>query len=150
MPTSAYSLSFSGDFAHPAEAVFELFTDLTKIHLWNVGMLAVTDAPRMHKGLVYTASSINAGQLSRSRVEITDYELNRKIEMTNNTGVITYRALTLFEPTTPGHSRITCRMKFSLSAGLLDEARPVIEAMAEARIRGNWQMLNSVLTQQPQ
>jgi hypothetical protein len=145
MAVPRYSLSFSDDFPYAAAAVFDLFTDLTRMHLWSLGMLAVTGVPRMYKGLVYTSTSVTAGQMSRSRIEVTEFIQDHEVQLTNNAGVITYYMLVLFEPLTSTRCRVTCKMQFSLSAGLLDEARPVIESMAEARVRGNWEMLKSML-----
>ncbi len=145
MASSAYSLSFFDDFPCAVEPLFDLMTDLTRFHLWNTNTLAITEAPRMHKGLAYTAQTVTAGQLSKSRVQVTDLIPNQEIHLTNNAGAVSYDALLLFEPTGHDRTRVTCKMRFTLSSGLIDAARPVIETMAETRIRSNWQILRALL-----
>jgi hypothetical protein len=145
MATPTYSLSFYDDFDAPVEAMFELFVDLKRIHLWTAGMQPVTDAARMTAGLTYTAINVTAGQPTRSRVTVTELVPLQRVRLVNSGSIVTYDALVLFSSPQPQRTRITCNMHFNVSAGVLEEAKPVIEAMAEARVRGNWEVLRTLL-----
>lgn len=147
MSASSYSLSISRTFAHPVELVFDVFTDLTRIHLWNPTMLKVTSATRMHKGLVYTTETVAGGELSRSRIEVADFVPEREIRIINTSGVVRYEALVGFTPVAKNETRITCQMLFSLPGGILKEAQAVAEEIAKARIESNWDILDKLLSE---
>jgi hypothetical protein len=85
------------------------------------------------------------GQITRSSIEVIKVESPKTIEMINNAGAIAYHSMYRLISEAPGETEVVSMLQFDIKSLVLDLARPVIEAMAESRLRGNLEMLKVLL-----
>ena len=141
----AYVATIPVVFPCPAAKVYDALCDLGSYPLWNSGMISVSHTGRLKEGLHYRVESMVAGgQVNVSEAEVTRLVPMKEIELVSYTGVVAYKAtfrLTEHE----GGTQVVCTLRFELRNFMLDLARPVIEAMAEARIRGDLEALRAII-----
>jgi len=140
-----YAATIPVEFPCRAERVYEALCDLATHPLWNSGMRWMSAQGRMHEGLEYETESIAAGHTIRSHVEVVRLVQNRVIELDNKSGAITFRALFELTELQPGHTQVVCNLQFSFQKFVLDLARPAIESMAQARLRGDLEALRAIV-----
>lgn len=140
-----YVATIPVDFPCPPERVYEALCHLDTHPLWNSGMRWVSAHGWMHEGLSYETESVVAGHTIRSRIEVVRLVQNRAIELDNKSGAITFRALFELTELQPGQTRVVCNLQFGFQKFVLDLARPAIESMAQARLRGDLEALRAIV-----
>lgn len=134
------------EFAHSRERVFEALCDLRMYPLWNSGMKQVSEPGPLSQGLRFkTESLVAGGRINLAEVEVTQLVPSERIELVSHSGVVAYRAVFELKTKAPEITEVICSLRFEFNNFVLDLARPVIEAMAAARIRGDLEALRAML-----
>jgi carbon monoxide dehydrogenase subunit G len=114
---------------------------------WINGLTSISPAGHMHPGLRYTTETQVLGRTNRSEIVVKKMIPNRLITTQSLTGLIEFTAEYHLEAKAGGHCQLTFHVHMSFSPSIFNLARPVIEAVTEARIRGCFERLNSMLAE---
>jgi uncharacterized protein YndB with AHSA1/START domain len=134
-------------FPYTRDKVYEALCDISLYPLWNSGMKSVSGEERLREGLRYTTESVVAGHVNVSEVEVVRLVPNEEIELVSKSGLVAYRAVFTTYELTSKSTEVVCTLRFEFRNFVLDVARPVIEAMAQSRVRGDLEMLRALLTE---
>lgn len=107
-------------------------------------MTRVSHDGRMSPGLVYETETIVAGRPNTSRIEVVRMIPDKEVELVSNSGLVGFRAVYHFVGRGAHETELICELNFAFHNFVLNLARPVIESMAEARIRGDMEMLRAL------
>jgi hypothetical protein len=108
--------------------------------------VSISHTGRMREGLRYEVKGMIAGgKVTASEIEVVRLIPNQEIEVVNYAGLVAYRGMYRLVPRGPHETEVICTLKFEFQNYVLDLARPVIEAMAGARLRGNLEALRAIL-----
>jgi uncharacterized protein YndB with AHSA1/START domain len=125
--------------------VYEALCDLGLYQLWNSGMVSISHTGKMQEGLRFqTESMVAGGMVNASEAEVVKLVPGKLIELVSYNGLVAYRATFTLMPKGTGATEVTCVLKFEFKNYVLNLARPVIEGMAEARIRGDLETLRAL------
>ncbi len=127
--------------------VFTAMCDTSRYPLWNSGMKHISVTKPLEKGMQYQTETILAGHVIQAYVEITRLIPNEAIEFTSESGALSYKALFTFQDIDGGHTQVSCTLQFQFRSFVIDLARPVIESMAQTRVRGNLESLAVLIAQ---
>jgi uncharacterized membrane protein len=142
----SYVATIPVEFPCPAAQVYEAMCDLSNLPLWSSGITSVSHSGRMVEGLHYeAANTLPGGRINVSEIEVKRLVPNQAIELVNYAGLVAYQATYRFRPIDEGHCEVTCYFKFEFRNYVLKLARPAIEGMAEARIRGDLESLRAII-----
>lgn len=125
--------------------VYEALCDLKSFVLWSSGLTSVSHPGPLVVGLQYTTKSTVAGQVNVSKVRVVRMVPHEVIELASETGLIAYRVSFQLKEQGPGTTEVVCVLRFEFRNFVLVLARPAIEAMAEARVRGDLQALRAMI-----
>ena len=149
----SYITTVSVYFLHPRSEVYAALCDLGKYSLWNSGMTDVSYPGVMYEGLRYQTKTVVAGRTNEADIEVVRLVPDKEIELNSEAGLIAFRAMYILHDTTDKSCEITCSLRFEFNKLVLYLARPAIEAMAQARLRGDLETLAAMLqadhTKQP-
>ncbi len=140
-----YGVSVSTIFNLDPESVFAALCFLDNFPLWHSGMISVSKKGYLKENMLYNTQTIVLGELNKASVEVIRYEPNTTLELVNNAGIVRYHQLYKLISETPSQTEVICMMQFDLKTIASDLARPVIENMAESRVRGDMETLRSLL-----
>jgi ribosome-associated toxin RatA of RatAB toxin-antitoxin module len=141
----SYSAIIPVEFPYPRPKVYEALCDLGSYPQWNSGMISISHLGRMQVGLEYTTKSSVLGKINKSTVRVVEMIPDESIVLDSLAGLIKFRATFQLRELTPGSCALTCSLKFEFSQAVFDLARPVIESIAETRIRTDLEVLRSSL-----
>jgi uncharacterized protein YndB with AHSA1/START domain len=99
----------SVEIARPVEEVFAFSADVDNLPLWLTGVLEarkVTEGP-LRKGTELEDVLQFLGKRFTSRLEVTEYEENRRMAFRTITGPIELDSVQTMEPTASGGTRVT-------------------------------------------
>lgn len=133
-------------FSLPRSQVYAALCDLALYPLWNSGMKSARPAQTMAVGLTFTTETLVAGRVNTANVVVTKLIENETIELRSTSGLVSYDAVFILKEVDAKTCEVICSLRFELRNFMLDMARPVIEAMAQARIRGDLETLRAMLT----
>lgn len=108
-------------------------------------MISISKKGQMTENMLFETESAVMGRVTRSSIEVVKLESPKTIEMINNAGAIAYHAMYRLISETPGETEVVCMLQFELKSLALNLARPLIEGMAESRLRGNLELLKLLL-----
>ncbi len=140
-----YGVSVSTIFNLDPETVFEALCYLDNFPLWHSGMISVSKKGYLRENMLYTTETVVLGEINKASVEVVKYEPSSTLELLNNAGIVKYHQLYKLISEKPTETEVICMMQFDLKSVASDLARPVIENMAEARVRGDMETLRSLL-----
>jgi uncharacterized protein YndB with AHSA1/START domain len=133
-------------FPYPRERVFEALIDLDLYSYWNSGLQSVSHTGKLVPGMRFRVESLVAGgRVNVSDIEVTQLVHPELIELVSNTGVVRYRVTYELRKYGVDATEVICVLRFEFKNFVLDLARPVIEAMAATRIRGDLETLKIIL-----
>jgi ribosome-associated toxin RatA of RatAB toxin-antitoxin module len=141
----SYLATIPVEFSYPRHIVYEALCDLGRYPLWNSGMTSISHTGRMHTGLHYETSTTILGRVNQAAVEVVEMIPDQLIVLASRTGLITFRAAFELHDTAPGACSVICNLEFKFSNAIFNLARPVVEAVTEARIRGDLEALQAIL-----
>jgi hypothetical protein len=99
----------------------------------------------MRPGLRYTTETHILGRINRSEVEVREMIPDRLIVTQSRAGLVEFTAEYHLEEKENGHCRLNLYIHMSFSPAIFNLARPVVEGVAEARIRSCLEKLSSML-----
>lgn len=99
----------------------------------------------MTTGLRFTTESMFMGELNRAEIVVRKLVPGRQIVLESNNGLVKFVASYAISEAAGGHSRVVCDVHFNFFKEGHNLDRPVREAMAAARIRGDLETLRSLL-----
>ena len=140
-----YGVSVSTIFNIDPKTVFEALCFLDNFPLWHIGMISVSKKGILKENMLYSTQTIVLGQMNQSSVEVIRCEQYTTLELVNNAGIVKYHQLYKLISETQNQTEVICMMQFDLRSIASDLARPVIENMAETRVRGDMETLRSLL-----
>ncbi len=140
-----YLVSVSTVFNLPVERVYEALCFLDDYPLWNISMVRISKNGYLKENMLVETESIVVGQKVVSNFEIVRLVPNKVIEMVNNSGSITYHAMYQLLSESPDESEVICTLRFEFNGFILNLARPIVEGMAESRLRNNMEALQALL-----
>lgn len=140
-----YGVSVSTHFNLDPKTVFEALTFLDNFSLWHSGMIAVSKKGYLKENMLYSTETVILGEINKASVEVIRYEPNTTLELLNHSGIVKYHQLYKLISESPNETEVICMMQFDLNTIASDLARPVIENMAETRVRGDMETLRSLL-----
>lgn len=126
--------------------VYRALCDLERYPLWNSGMRSISTTERLRLGLRYKTESTVAGHVNVSELEVMKLVPNETIELASKSGLIAYDAVFKISERGPDLCEVICTLKFEFRHFMLDVARPAIETMAQARVRGDLETLRAMLS----
>jgi hypothetical protein len=133
-------------FPFPREKVFEALCDSELFPLWHSGLKKISTTERLRVGLRFVTESTVTGRTTTANVEVTRMIPREEIEMVNDSGLVAYQALIRVNERGPDACEVVTTLRFELRNFVLDIARPVIEAMAQARLKGDLETLRALLS----
>lgn len=142
----SYSITNSTIFPHPPGVVFAGLCRLDDYHLWHSGMIAISKTGMMIENMLFETETIINGQSVKANVEVVRLVPNIQMELLNRSGGITYRALWRLLSERPNETELICMLQFEFNSFTLDLARPVIESMAEIRLKARMETLRTLLS----
>ena len=140
-----YLVSVSTIFNLPANKVYEALCFLDNYPLWNISMVRISKSGYLEENMLVETESIIVGQKVVSNFEIIRLIPNELIEMINNSGAITYHAMYQLLSESPNETEVICTLRFEFSGFILNLGRPIIEGMAESRLRNNMEALQALI-----
>jgi hypothetical protein len=141
----AYTVSVSVIFDLPAEEVFDALCRLDDYLLWNSDLVRVSKGGRITENMLIETEANVLGQRVISKLEIVSVMPPISIEMVNNSGAISHRTMYRILPMGPSKTEVVCMLQFTFNSFVLNLARPLVEALAEGRIRANLETLRALL-----
>ena len=108
-------------------------------------MLSISSSDMLTEGMKFKTESTAAGRVNKSEVLVTRLIPDQEIELVSETGLITYRAVFKLGPVEPNSTEVLCVLKFEFNNFVLKMARPVLESMAQARVKGDLEALRALL-----
>jgi ribosome-associated toxin RatA of RatAB toxin-antitoxin module len=90
---------------------------------------------------------VAGGKVNASEAEVVKLVPGKTIELVSYSGLIAYRATFTLMPKGAHATEVTCVLNFEFKNFVLNLARPVIEGMAEARIRGDLETLRVLISE---
>jgi uncharacterized protein YndB with AHSA1/START domain len=142
-----YATTIQVDFACEPAKVYRALCDLSTHPLWNSGMQSISETGMMHEGMRYVAESVVAGHSTRAEIEVVQLVPDREIELVNKAGAIAFRVLLQLHEIGRRQTRLECHLELKFQNFVLHLARPAIESMAQARFRGDLEMLRAMIEQ---
>jgi ornithine decarboxylase len=137
-------------FIYSADEVYEALCDVSLYPQWNRGMQSVSYAGRLKPGLEYqTVTEVMNGQTNVASILVVALEPDRKIVLNSQTGLIMFDAAFNLQPVTDTSCTVTCSLHLEFSRKIVNLARPMIEAMAEERVRGDLETLKRLFAPLP-
>lgn len=140
-----YGVSVSTIFTLDPKTVFDALCYLDNFPLWHSGMVSVSKKGYLKENMLYSTQTVVLGEINKASVEVLRCEPNITLELVNNAGIVKYHQLYKLISETPSQTEVICMMQFDLNSVASDLARPVIENMAEIRVRGDIETLRSLL-----
>jgi|SRR6185369_10583715 len=132
-------------FPYSKPEVYRALCNLEMYPLWNSGMKSISTTQMMEVGLRYKTETTVAGHVNISEIEVVRLVPEAEIELEGHSGLISYRCVFLLKKQSAETTEVVCSLRFEFRNFVLDLARPVIEAMAQARVRGDLEMLRALL-----
>jgi ribosome-associated toxin RatA of RatAB toxin-antitoxin module len=126
-------------------SVYEALCDLGSYPKWNSGMTSISLTERMHVGLEYFTTSDVLGQVNKAKVKVVDMIPDEAIVLESAATLITFRAAFQLKELEPKTCTVICNLRFEFSKVVFNLARPLVESMAEERIRGDLETLRDIL-----
>ena len=133
------------EFPCPKHVVYEALCDLSRYTSWTSGMTSVSYSGRMHVGLEYNTTTKVLGRVNQAKVRVAEMAPDEAIVLVSNSGLITYRAAFQLRFISAESCSVICNLRFQFSKLVIHLAQPVIESMAEDRIRGDLETLREHL-----
>jgi carbon monoxide dehydrogenase subunit G len=143
----SYKITIPVDFGCPPGEVYEALSNLGRYPDWINGMTSVSPTGHMHPGLHYSTETQILGHTNRSEVVVKKMIPDRLITTQSRAGLVEFTNEYHLAEKAGGHCQLTLHVQMSLSPGVFNLARPVIEAVTEARIRGCLERLNTMLAE---
>lgn len=140
-----YQLSIPVEFPCPAQEVFDAICDLGRFQNWARDVVYVSTTERMHAGLSFTTEARMLGRTNRSEITVQELAPVSLIVLESQTGLVSFLARYNFIAIDEAHCRVDCDVRLTFSKAVFNLARPVIEAVAETRIRGDLEALRASL-----
>ncbi|MDB5178789.1 MAG: Polyketide cyclase / dehydrase and lipid transport [Patescibacteria group bacterium] len=126
--------------------VYRALCDLKSYPLWNSGMITVSEPGPLREGLAYdTYSILPGGQTNRARINVVRLEKDEEIELASKTGAITYNAIIRLSSEPSGHTTVVCELKFEFTNFVLNLTKGAVEAIAGARMQGDYEALRALI-----
>jgi hypothetical protein len=125
--------------------VYEALCDLESYPLWNSGMTHISFTGAMREGLRYETRSLLVGHANLSKVEVTRLVPGEEVELMSESGLIAFRVVFILREVAEETTEVICTLRFEFQNFVLDLARPVIESMAQVRVRGDLETLRILL-----
>ena len=141
----SYHLTILFDFACPPARVYEALTDLGRYPDWTHDMTWVSHAGPMRTGLYYTTETLVLGRTNRSDIIVNKLVPERLITLQSQSGLVEFTAEYHLAEAAGSGCCLTLYVQLSFSKAVFNLARPVAQAVAEARIRGDLENLRARL-----
>jgi len=109
-------------------------------------MLSVSTLEPMHQGMVYRTTSVATGRKIDALIKVTHLEPSREIRLENSTGAVAYEAVFTLTPHGANETQVSCQLSFEFRNFVLELAKPVVESIATARIKGDLETLRALIT----
>lgn len=140
-----YQLSIAVEFPFPAPVVFDCLIDLRRFPDWAQDVVYVSTTVRMHAGLTFSTETRMLGRVNQSEITVRELAPGRLIVLESETGLVSFLASYNIIEMGGSHCRVVCNARLTFSKAVFNLARLAIEAVAEARIRGDLEALRSLL-----
>lgn len=141
----AYQVTIPVDFACSPRTVYEALADIGRYPEWVSNMRSVSHNGAMHPGLHYVTVTEVLGRTNRTEAVVKKMVQDRLITVQSRAGLVNFTAEYHLAETANSHCRLTLHIQMSFSPAIFNLARPVVEAVAESRIRGELENLRTVL-----
>lgn len=126
------------------EVIFEWLTDLDRYKLWNDGLTKMGRRGKMHEGMIFSSASTTFGQPSEASIEVRRLVPNQEIELINNTGAVSYRAIYRLIPD-EGRTEVVLWLQLEPNSRLVDMAAPMLESVTASRLQGYLETLRDLV-----
>ena len=109
-------------------------------------MLRVSDDGPLREGLIFESESVLMGNHHNvARIHVSRMLENEEIEMVNEAGAISYRAMYRIIANSPQECELICTIRFEIHNFVLDLARAAIESMARTRLQHDMERLRELI-----
>lgn len=136
------------DFPFYSHSVYEALTDLGRYPKWTAGMQSVSFTGTMFEGLRYDTKTEVLGKINEAHITVLRLVADRFIVLQNSSGIVQFEATYELVERQPQHTIVSCDVHLHFSKALFNLAQPVVEAIAESRIRTDLETLRAQLSAQ--
>lgn len=133
------------EFPHSRQVVYEALRDLGHYPQWTSGMTSISHTGQMRTGLVYETKTNVLGRVNKSVVKVVKLIPSEAIVLESRAGLVTFRAVYELAEVSPDSCKVICNLKFTFSNLVFKLAQSAVEGLAEARVRGDLEMLRDSL-----
>lgn len=133
----------------PVGAVFEFMADPGNDMLWQSGVLdskRISEGP-MGVGTLEESENQLMGRRIKSTLEVTEYEINRKITYKTTSGPIPFEAKYIFDPISEGETRVTFVAEGDVG-GFFKLAEPLVGRAVQREWEANLRTLKDIVETQ--
>lgn len=142
---SSYAATIPVEFPYPARTVYEALIDLGRYPQWSSGLTSISHTGRMTEGLEYVTTSTVLDHVNRAEIKVVKLVPDHLITLESKAGLITFKASFEITSVRPQHCTVTCHLSFEFSNLIFNLARPAVESLTQARIRGDLEALRDSL-----